>query len=188
MRITFNLLNDSRKSDLSLTHLRGLIGEEIVAYLLRKKLNLYVIRPFLLISKLNELKANNSRSQFILSHTRTMDFFGVWPSIVPLTEDFNVDSLRTSVIDFFFENTLSKHLLSDSNQVLRGYIVEVKSSSSMSDSRPNLSPKQVKMIQIGKKSGFDAIIAQVVYLPNYEIRVRLFDGARIPLNPLSFEI
>lgn len=182
MTFHFNLLNDNKETDITTKHLRGLIGEEVAAYLLRKKLNLYVVRPSQLISSLESANLKNTMFQFLRKYQQTMDFIGVWPSVVDLIGE----QFRTSILDLFTRNSLTRSLAAEGDFALRGYVIEVKSSALNRQSRPKISPRQTKMVKLALKLGFEIILAHVIFLPNYETRARFFNGNIAPIDPKKF--
>jgi len=189
MTFYFNLLNNLNEADIAVKHLRGLIGEEIVAYLLRKRLNFCVVRPSQLISSLEALSLKSKRYEFLVHYAKTMDFFGVWPSILNLFSDhFGDDSFRTSVMDIFTGENLAKTLASQSSVSLKGFVIEVKSSMIDNHSRAKVTSRQTKMMRISRKLGFGNILAHVIFLHNYQTRVRLFDDNNVPINPMEFAL
>lgn len=182
MTFYFNLVNSTKTADVSVKHLRGLIGEEIAAYLLRKKLNLCVVRPPQLISSLEAVNLKSAHYQFLVKHQKTMDFIGIWPSVV----DFTGERFRTAALDLFTNNSLIKSLIAEKNHIMKGYVIEVKSSAHDVHSRPQISLRQMKMVKLAKKVGFETILAQVTFLPSYETRVRFFNGNGIPIDATQF--
>ncbi|MFX0113118.1 MAG: hypothetical protein ACFFB3_01080 [Candidatus Hodarchaeota archaeon] len=182
MTFYFNLLKDTKTLDISVRHLRGLMGEEIAAYLLRKKLNLQVIRPTQLISSMEAVNLKNSQYKFLVKYAKTMDFFAIWPSFVDLTDE----RFRTQILDFFTHNSLIQSLIAEKNYTMKGYVIEVKSTTRDVQSRPTISSRQVRMVNLAKKAGFETILALIVFLPNYETRGRFFDGNGVPIDPKKF--
>ncbi|MHA2272468.1 MAG: hypothetical protein ACXACI_11440 [Candidatus Hodarchaeales archaeon] len=183
MTFHFNLINSTKATDISVTHLRGLIGEEIAAYLLRKKLNLCVVRPSRLISSLEVVNLKTAHYEFLVKHQKTMDFIGIWPSVV----DFTGERFRTAALDLFTSNSLIKSLIAEKNYTMKGYVIEVKSTAHDIHSRPQISLRQMKMVKLAKKVGFETILVQVTFLPNYETRVRFFNGNGDPVDIAQFD-
>ncbi|MFW9916457.1 MAG: hypothetical protein ACFFGZ_12700 [Candidatus Thorarchaeota archaeon] len=165
-------------------HLRGLIGEEIAAYVLRKKLNLCVARPSQLISSLAGVDLKSAQYEFLVKHQKTMDFIGIWPSVV----DFTGESFRTAAFDLFTNNSLIKSLIAEKSYDMKGYAIEVKSTALDIHSRPQISLRQTKMVKLAKKVDFQTILVQVTFLPNYETRVRFFNGKGDPIDITQFEL
>ncbi|MHA2231054.1 MAG: hypothetical protein ACXAB4_00995 [Candidatus Hodarchaeales archaeon] len=184
MTFHLNLLNDNKETDITTKYLRGLIGEEVAAYLLRKKLNLCVVRPSQLISSLESANLKNPMFQFLKKYQQTMDFIGAWPSVVDLTGEH----FRTSIRDLFTQNSLTRSIAAEGDFALRGYVIEVKSSALNSQSRPKISPRQTKMVNLALKLGFEIILAHVIFLPNYETRARFFNGNEAPIDLKKFDL
>jgi hypothetical protein len=182
MTFYFNLLKDIKSVDISVRHLRGLIGEEIAAYLLRKKLNLNVIRPTQLIASMEAVNLKNPQYKFLAKYAKTMDFFAIWPSAVDLTGE----RFRTQILDLFTHNSLIQSLIAETNYNMKGYVIEVKSTTLDVQSRPAISSRQVKMVNLAKKVGFETILALIVFLPNYETRARFFDEKGTPIDVNKF--
>ena len=142
--------------------LKGEISELLVAYLLRRK-GFLVYRPERLLAKIERLGLPQSYEvEFLREHSRTMDFFAIYP-------ESGASDSREVVFHLFSGFGLGKYFRKPCHQ---GFVVEVKSGSA------ELSPRQRRMLEQAQRLGFKGLIAHVRYSENYlvDVSFRVLDG------------
>ena len=136
---------------LSSNKLKGEIGELLVAHLLRRR-GFLVYRPERLLAKIERLGLPQSYEvEFLREHSRTMDFFAIYP-------ESGASDSREVVFQLFSGFGLGKYFRKPCHQ---GFVVEVKSGTA------ELSTRQRRMLRLAQRLGFKAIIAKVSFTGDY---------------------
>jgi hypothetical protein len=112
--------------------------------------------------------------EFLREYSHTMDYFGLGP-ILENEESLTIPITKV-IQDFFYkQDGLTKYLVQPlSEDIIKGYIIEVKSRSSKNYWKPfqySFSHNQEKMFSKSKRFNFQVILCGVTFASDWEMAV-----------------
>jgi len=135
------------------------------------------MRPSTVLQYLQKNGFQSSSVQFLEKYQQTMDYFGIAPIRL---ENEPLLSAEEVIIRFFqAKNGLPRFIQKFSwEQKLQGYIIEVKSRTSVSSWPPfhsSFSPNQELMLEEVKKFNFEIVLCGVTFEPNWNLSIVFYN-------------
>ncbi len=169
------------------TVLRGLIAEEFARYVLMNRFSIIVVRPDFILDLIKVEGISGTFKSFLEKYQQTMDYFGV-----SITETDQDSSLKDIFLKFFWQKEgLTRFLVPEKNQALRGFIIEVKSRTTSNAWTPfnySFSPNQIQMFDECKDMKIDVILCGVTMEDNWNLTITFADRNQKILSDNFFVI
>ncbi len=159
------------------TVLRGLIAEEFARYILLQKYPLLIIKPFIALQYLEKAGIKGQSVQFLQKYQHTMDYLGIGP--IEKKKELKLQNEEIVIRFFLLKEGLTRFLeLYSWEHKLKGYIIEVKSRTSITSWAPfryTISQNQELMFNEIKKFGFELILCGVTFEPKWNLSITLYN-------------
>ena len=169
------------------TALRGLIAEEFARYVLMNRFPLIVVRPQLILDVIKTEGISGVFKTFLEKYQQTMDYFGIC-----ISENDQDSSAKDIFLNFFWQKEgLTRFLIPEKNQNLRGFIIEVKSRTTNNAWAPfnySFSPNQTQMLDECKDMKIEVILCGVTLENNWNLTITFADRNQKVLAEDFFDI